>query len=66
MTDKQREDRIAYMGLLMTSAYARYELTSCLSDKGQADGYRVAMERLISHRSARQVHTMEMARGLIA
>ena len=66
MTDEQREQSIADMGLLMTSAYARYELTSCLSYKGQADGYRVAMERLISQRSDRQVQSMEMVRGLAA
>lgn len=66
MTDQQREQRIADMGLLMTSAYARYELTGCLSDKGLADGYRVAMERLIGQRSARQVEQMESERGLAA
>ena len=66
MTDQQHEHSIADMGLLMRSAYARYELTRCRSAKVQADGYRVAMERLISQRSERQVQCMEVARGLAA
>ena len=66
MNDQEREEAISDMGLLMTSAYARYELTGCFSDKGQADGYRIAMERLIGQRSGHQVQRMELARGLTA
>ena len=66
MTDQQREQSIADMGLLMTSAYARFWRTGCFSAKGEADGYRLAMERLIGQRSARQVHIMESERGLAA
>lgn len=66
MTDQEREEAIADMGQLMTSAYARYEITHCFSDKGRADFYRMAMERLISQRSPAQIKQMELERGLAA
>lgn len=66
MNDQEREEAIADMGLLMTSAYACYEVTHCFSDKGRADGYRIAMQKLISQRSAQQVRLMELERGLAA
>ena len=65
MTDQKREKAISDMGLLMTSAYARYELTHCFSDKGRADSYRIAMERLIGQRSLAQIEQMELYRGLV-
>ena len=65
MTDQQREQSISDMGLLMTSAYARYELTHCFSDKGRSDSYRIAMERLIGQRSLAQIEQMELDRGLV-
>ena len=39
----------------------RYEATGCFHARGQADGYRIAMEQLIRGRSAAQAQTLEDA-----
>jgi hypothetical protein len=64
--DLKRELRIQALGLRMLSAYARYEATGCFSDRGEADGLRIEMEREISSRSQTQVESMALARGLPA
>ena len=59
--DQQRETHIAALGLLVEGAMGRYEATGCFHARGQADGYRIAMEQLIRGRSAAQAQTLEVA-----
>lgn len=66
MTDQQREKSITDLGLLVEGAMSRWEATGCFHARGQADGYRIAMEALINGRSAAQVASMEEALGLAA
>jgi hypothetical protein len=49
----------------MEAAMARYEAHGDLSDRGEADRYRIEMEALIKGRSAAQVVQMEVERGLV-
>lgn len=51
-------------GMLMQQAYARYEVSSCFSDLGEADRWRLAMMRAIASRSPSQVAAMEFERDL--
>ncbi|MBK5204336.1 MAG: hypothetical protein JJD98_02695 [Polaromonas sp.] len=50
MIDQELEKHISSCNDLMKSAMARYELSGCLSDRGEADGWRVAMSRAIAAR----------------
>lgn len=65
MTDQQREKSITDLGLLVEGAMTRWEASGCFAARGQADGYRIAMEALIRGRSAAQVACMEFERGLV-
>lgn len=58
------ESRIRKLGKLMVQAYARYELTGCFADRGDADRYRLEMEAAIKQRSAKQVTRLEKVKGL--
>lgn len=66
VSDQQREKSIADLALLVEGAMSRWEATGCFSARGQADGYRIAMEALIRGRSPEQVARMEEALGLAA
>lgn len=65
-TDEQREKYISDLALLVEGAMGRWEATGCFHARGQADGYRLHMERLINGRSAAQVARMETKLGLAA
>ena len=65
MTDQKREQCIDNLALLIEGAMARWEATGCFHDRGQADGYRIHMERLICERSPEAVARMEVALGLV-
>ncbi|MBK5203901.1 MAG: hypothetical protein JJD98_00380 [Polaromonas sp.] len=56
---EELERHVEQCGNLMRDAYARYELSGCLSDRGDADGWRVAMERAIDARGPLVVEEME-------
>lgn len=64
MNDSELERHIEDLGLLMVSAYNRYETSGCFSDRGEADGWRLQMESAIASRSPEQVAKMESDRGL--
>ena len=64
--DQQREKSITDLGLLVEGAMSRWEALGCFHARGQADGYRLAMEALIRGRSACQIERMEQALGLAA
>lgn len=64
--DEKREKSITDLGLLIEGAMGRWEASGCFHARGQADGYRMAMEALINGRSAAQVAYMEDALGLAA
>ncbi|OGA95025.1 MAG: hypothetical protein A3E79_06620 [Burkholderiales bacterium RIFCSPHIGHO2_12_FULL_61_11] len=61
---QELELHIKHCGDLMKSAMARYELSGCLGDRGEADGWRMAMERAIAARGPAQVIAMENYKGL--
>lgn len=48
---EQLEQHIQHCKNLMSDAMARYELSGSFDDRGEADGWRVAMERAIAARS---------------
>lgn len=50
-TAQELELHIRHCGNLMKDAYARYELSGDFSDRGEADYWKVAMERAIEARS---------------
>lgn len=50
MNDLLREKSIAELALLMQGCMARWEASGNFCDRGQADGYRIAMENLINGR----------------
>jgi hypothetical protein len=52
--DKKREIHIASLSQLVEGAMARWEVSGCFHARGQADGYRIAMEELIRGRSPAQ------------
>lgn len=64
MNDLELEDHIADTGKLMLQSYARYDVSGCFSDLGDAHHWRLAMETAIKSRSAEQVARMEVERGL--
>lgn len=57
--DQQREKHISDLALLVEGAMSRYEATGCFHARGQAEGYRIAMEALIRGRSAAQAQTLD-------
>ena len=66
MNAAELECHIKDCGTLMQQAYARYEVSSCFSDRGEADRWQLAMTRAIASRSPQQVAAMEAERGLAA
>lgn len=58
------EAHIQSCGRLMQEAMARYEESSCFSDRGDADYWRGRMEEAIKARAPETVSAMEVARGL--
>lgn len=64
MTDVERERHIASCGDLMLAAYARYEASSDLQDRGEADRWRLAQAEAIRARRPGYVASLELARGL--
>jgi hypothetical protein len=66
MSESEREEQIRCCGRLMEAAMARYEASNDLSDRGEADRYRLEMEALIKGRSRVKVFLMEAERGLAA
>lgn len=64
MTSQELELHIKQCGALMEGAMAMYELSGCFGYKGEADGWRLCMERAIAARSPSQVASMEADRGL--
>jgi hypothetical protein len=59
------ESHIKHLGDQMTRAYEQYKATGCFDARGQADAYRLQMERAISERSPLVVAAMESERGLV-
>jgi hypothetical protein len=64
MLDKHLERHIIDCGRLMQDAYARYEVSGCFSDRGEADGWRLCMESAIASRSPAAVAAMETEASL--
>ena len=64
LSDAELEIHIAAMGERMLEAYARYEATGCLGDRGEADGWRLLMQDAIGARRPAVVAGMERARGI--
>lgn len=64
MTDLEREKHITSCGELMLAAYARYEASSDLQDRAEADRWRLAQAEAIKARRPGYVASMELARGL--
>lgn len=50
-TAQELEIHIKRCEILMHDASARYSLSGCFSDRGEVDGWRVAMERAIAERA---------------
>ena len=65
MNADELERHIKDCGTLMQKAYARYEVSSCFSDRGEADRWKLAMTRAIASRSPEQVLALEAERGLV-
>ena len=64
LADAELERHIESCGQLMRQAYARYEASSCLGDRGEASRWAVMMADAIRSRGAAQVARMESDRGL--
>lgn len=58
------ERHILNCGELMRQAYARYEQTSCLADRGEAMRYERLQAEAIKARTPEFVAKLEQARGL--
>lgn len=63
--DTERERHIADCGRHMLAAYARYEASDCLGDRGEADRWRLMQAEAIAARGSEQVVRMESERGLV-
>ena len=50
MNTTELEQHITDCGLLMIAAYNRYEVSGCFADRGEADAWRLVMERAIAAR----------------
>lgn len=64
MTDAELEQHIVDLGWLMLDAYARYESTSDLQYRGEADRYRILQAEAIRARRPGFVASLEAARGM--
>lgn len=64
LTDSELELHIADTGRLMQAAYARYEASSDLQDRAEADRWLMLQEAAIRARRPAFVASLEMARGL--
>lgn len=59
MTPDELEAHIRDCGRLMQQAMDDYEASGCFSDRGEADYWRVRMEKAIASRSQDQIRSME-------
>lgn len=66
ISDAEREQHIVDLGWLMLDAYARYESTSDLQYRGEADRYRILQAEAIRARRPGYVASLEAARGIAA
>jgi hypothetical protein len=64
MNTTQLEAHITRCGELMAMSMSKYEATSCLLDRADADRYRIAMDIAIRARIPGTVAKMEQDRGL--
>jgi hypothetical protein len=64
MSPDELEAHIKDCGRLMQEAMARFEVSSCFADRGDADHWRMQMEEAIAMRTPETVARMEHARGL--
>lgn len=64
LTDEEREDHIRDCTRLMEAAYERYEDSSNLADRGEADHWRILRDEAVKGRSAGMVAKLERERGL--
>ena len=64
ITAQEIEIHIQQCGQLMQDAYARYEVSGCFADRGEADAWRMTMERAIALRSPAVVASMEAEMGM--
>ncbi|MHB1201473.1 MAG: hypothetical protein ACYCZ6_18360 [Polaromonas sp.] len=65
ITTQEIEIHIKQCGQLMQDAYARYEVSGDFSERGEADAWRMTMERAIALRSPAVVASMEAERGIV-
>jgi hypothetical protein len=61
---EELERHIKQLGENLTAAYARYEQTSCLADRGEAMRYERLQAEAIKARSPEYVRQLELKRGL--
>ncbi len=59
MTDNELEAHIRDCGQQMQRAMAEYETSGSFADRGEADYWRMRMEKAIAARSQEQVRRME-------
>ena len=64
MNTTELEQHITDCGLLMIAAYNRYEVSGCFADRGEADAWRLVMERAIAARKPVAVAAMEADREI--
>lgn len=64
MNDQEREQHIRDCGVQMQRAMLAYQQSGCLSDRGEADRFRLLMEEAIRGRSPEYVARLETERGL--
>lgn len=64
LTDIERESAIVFAGEQLIAWMGEWERSGDFSARGAADFWRVRQESLIKGRSAGQVRSMELARGL--
>jgi hypothetical protein len=65
LTDTERELHITYCAGQIEDAMARFAVSNCFTDRGEADHWRLQMEQAIRGRSAAQVARMEQERGFV-
>jgi hypothetical protein len=63
-TQDKLERLISRCGEQMLASYTRYAATGCFADRGDADGWRLAMESAIRRRTAAAVAQLEQSRGV--
>lgn len=64
LTDAELESHIKSCTYLMERAYAAYEASSCLSDRGESDRWRILRDEAVKSRGASLVARLEQERGL--